>query len=127
MEIIGKTNRCSQEAVFLLNQSLTTYNTKFTNSLNAYNTKLANIGITKIEGTYNSLAVASKNSNTTAFTFNSKFKQTPFICATVQHSWADVIQCTINSCSASKAVIKVYNGSTQNVNVTVHIIAVGYI
>lgn len=116
MEIIGKTNRCSQEAVFLLNQSLTTYNTK-----------LANIGITKIEGTYNSLAVASKNSNTTTFTFNSEFKQTPFICATVQHSWADVIQCTIDSCSASKVVIKVYNGSTQNVNVTVHIIAVGYI
>lgn len=51
------------EAMFLLNQSLTTYNTK-----------LANIGITKIEGTYNSLAVASKNSNTTTFTFNSEFK-----------------------------------------------------
>lgn len=73
------------------------------------------------------MAVASKNSNTTTFTFKSQFKQTPFICATVQHSWADVIQCTIDSCSASKAIIKVYNGSTQNVNVTVHIIAVGYV
>lgn len=100
----------------MYSQSLTTYNTKFTN-----------IGVTKIEGTYNSLAVASKNSNTTTFTFKSQFKQTPFICATVQHSWADVIQCTIDSCSASKAIIKVYNGSTQNVNVTVHIIAVGYV
>lgn len=105
------------KAMFLLNQSLTTYNTK-----------LANIGITKIEGTYNSLAVASKNSNTTTFTFNSKFKQTPFICATVQHPWVDVIQCTIDNCSTSKAVIKVYNGSTQNVyDIIVHIIAVGYI
>lgn len=101
---------------YLYFQSLTTYNTKF-----------ANIGVTKIEGTYNSLVVASKNSNTTTFTFKSQFKQTPFICATVQHSWADVIQCTIDSCSASKAIIKVYNGSTQNVNVTVHIIAVGYV
>lgn len=73
------------------------------------------------------MAVASKNSNTTTFIFKSQFKQTPFICATVQHSWADVIQCTIDSCSASKAIIKVYNGSTQNVNVTVHIIAVGYV
>lgn len=116
MEIIGKTNRCSQEAVFLLNQSL-----------NTYNTKLANIGITKIVGAYNRIAVASKQSNTTTITFNSQFKQTPFVCATVEHSWADSIQCTIDSCSASKVVIKVYNGSTQNVNVTVHMIAVGYI
>lgn len=78
-------------------------------------------------GAYNRIAVASKQSNTTTITFNSKFKQTPFVCATVEHSWADSIQCTIDSCSASKAVIKVYNGSTQNVNVIVHMIAVGYI
>lgn len=110
-----------------LNQSLTTYNTKFTDSLKVYDTKFANIGVTKIVGAYNSLAVTSKKSNTTTVTFNSKFKQTPFICATVQHPWTDTIQCTIDNCSASKAVIKVYNGSTQNVNVTVHIIAVGYI
>lgn len=96
-------------------------------SLNAYDTKFANIGITKIEGSYKYLTVISKQSNTITFTFNSRFKQTPFVCATVEHPWADTIQCTIDSCSASKVVIKVYNGSTQNVTVTVHMIAVGYI
>ena len=116
MEIIGRNEQMFLKAVFLLNQSL-----------NAYDTKFANIGVTKIVGAYNRIAVASKQSNTTTITFNSKFKQTPFVCATVEHSWADSIQCTIDSCSASKAVIKVYNGSTQNVNVTVHMIAVGYI
>lgn len=96
-------------------------------SLNAHDTKFANIGITKIEGAYKYLAVISKQSNTITFTFNSQFKQTPCVCATVEHPWADTIQCTIDSCSASKVVIKVYNGSTQNVTVTVHMIAVGYI
>ena len=60
------------------------------------------------------------------FTFKTSFKQTPFICATVQHAWSDALQCTIDSCSATKAVISVYNGSSQNVSVTVHIIALGY-
>lgn len=96
-------------------------------SLNEYDTKFANIGITKIEGAYKYLAVISKQSNTITITFNSRFKQTPCVCATVEHPWADTIQCTIDSCSASKVVIKVYNGSTQNVTVTVHMIAVGYI
>lgn len=96
-------------------------------SLNAYDTKFANIGITKIEGNYKYLIVISKQSNTITFTFNSRFKQTPVVCATVEHAWTDTIQCTIDSCSASKVVIKVYNGSTQNVTVTVHMIAVGYI
>ena len=79
-----------------------------------------------MEGTYNSLAVPSKGKNSTTFTFKTSFKQTPFICATVQHSWSDALQCTIDSCSATKAIISVYNGSSQNVSVTVHIIALGY-
>lgn len=78
---------------------------------------------------YANVPAKSHQNNTTRITFNSNFKQKPYVCATIEHEWTDALQCTIVNCSTSGVDVKVYNGSSQNLarNITVHVIAVGYI
>lgn len=80
MEIIGKTNRCSQEAVFLLNQSLETYNTKFTNSLS---NKIIKI---KVSTTWNS---DSKYYNKNDFSTLSPYMNDKYLLLNVINNYAN--------------------------------------
>lgn len=102
---------------------------KKNNYYNDLSTKFANLGATKIVCAYADVSANSyKNSNDTRITFNSNFKQKPYVCATIEHPWTDTLQCTIDNCSTSGVNVKVYNGSSQNLaHITVHVIAVGYI
>ena len=99
------------------------------NFYNDLSTKFANLGATKIVGAYaTDIAVPSHDSKYKRITFNSSFKQNPYVCATIEHEWVDVLHITISNYSVSAVNIKVYNGSTQNLNdIKVHVIAVGYI
>lgn len=99
------------------------------NFYNDLSTKFANLGATRIVGAYAAnVAVPSHDSNIKRITFNSNFKQKPYVCATIEHEWVNVLHCTITYCTVSGVNIKVYNDSTQNMNdILVHVIAVGYI
>lgn len=78
-------------------------------------------------GTHIKVEITSHNSTSRGIVFNGKFKTIPYVCATIENEWVDVLQCTITACSASSVNVKVYNGSTQYVETIVHVIAVGYI
>ena len=98
------------------------------NYYNDLSTKFANLGATKIVGTHIKVEITSYNSGSRGFVFNGNSKAIPYVCATIEHEWVDVLKCTITACSTSSVNVKVYNGSTQNMNdVIVHVIAVGYI
>ena len=97
------------------------------NFYNDLSTKFANLGATKIVGAHIKVEIDSHHSTSRGFVFNGNFKAIPYVCATIEHEWVDVLQCTITACSTSSVNVKVYNGSTQYVETMVHVIAVGYI
>ena len=100
----------------------------YSQSLSTYDTKFKNLGITKVECAHLKVTAAAGHSGTTTFTFSSQFKQKPFVFVTIEHRWADTLQCTVESCSVSEVAIRLYNGSSQNLNdVPVNMIAVEYI
>lgn len=74
------------------------------------------------------IEVPSHGSSYRLISFNGNFKQLPYVCATIEHEWVDVLHITISGRSVSGVDVKVYNGSTQNMtDIKVHVIAVGYI
>ena len=86
------------------------------------------MGVSKIECAHARVSAEKYGSGYAAIAFNSKFKQKPYVCVTVETEWVDALRCTITDCDVSGLNVKLYNGSSQNVNlILVHVIAVGYI